>query len=167
MAHFLDIPGIPGESSHDTNPNWNQKIQIETISYDASQRATIQTGTGLTAAGAAMSPISITKAMDKSTPFLFFKLCAGEPIPKMTLRRSRASGAEGVYEDLTIDLTNVLITSYSTSGARGSSNIPMETISMSVGAIQETYDNRENGRRVAMVRGSHDFQQGIGQGTTA
>jgi type VI secretion system secreted protein Hcp len=161
MAHFLDIPGIPGESSHDLNANWNQKIQIETINYDASQRASIQTGTGLTAAGASMSHISITKAMDKSTPFLFFNLCAGIPIPKMTLRRTRSSGAEGVYEDLTIDLSNVLVTSYHTSGERGGSNIPMESISLSVGAITETYDNRENGRRIGMVRGGHDFQKGM------
>src|SRR5579862_9880957 len=104
---YLDIPGITGESVSDVNPNWNQKIQISNFHYGVNQRAALKTGSGLISAGASMTPITFTKQMDKSTPFIFNKLCSGEPIPKLTFRVSQAGGAEGVYEVETIVCTNV------------------------------------------------------------
>jgi type VI secretion system Hcp family effector len=100
---YLDIPGIPGESLHDTNQNWNNKIQINHFTYDISQRASLGTGSGLVASGASMSHLSFTKTMDKSTPMLWFKLCSGEPIPKVIFRKTQAGGVEGVYEIHTLE----------------------------------------------------------------
>jgi type VI secretion system secreted protein Hcp len=159
MATLLDVPSIPGESVHDTNPNWNGKIQIDTINYDVSQRASLQTGAGLVAGGASMSNVTITKAMDKSTPYLFYKLTAGEPITQMYMRMTRSGGSEGVYEVLTVECDDVLVTSYRTSGSRGQDGIPMETWEFSVGAIKETYDNRnEQGQRVSFVPAGYNFK---------
>lgn len=157
---YLDIPGIKGESTHDQNPNWNEKIQIQNFNYDVSQKASLQTGTGLVAGGASLSHISFVKAMDKSTPFLFYKLCSGEPIDKVTFRISRAGGQEGVYEYMTIDCSKVLVSQYSTSGSRGDGNMPMESISFSVGAITENYDDRsEDGSRVSNIKAGFDFMK--------
>ena len=168
MAILLDIQGIPGESVHDTHPEWNLKIQISSTSYDVSQRASVQTGTGLVAAGASMSNISITKTMDKSTPLLFGKLTAAEPIDQMFLRFTRAGGAQGVYEVLTVQLDNVLVTSYHTSGQRGGGGMPTESLSFSVGSIKETYDIRdERGMAQSKQTGGYDFMQNVAASRTA
>src|SRR5581483_11271355 len=129
---YLDVPGIEGESTHSQNQNWNKKIQINGYSYDVSQRANLGTGTGLVAAGASMSHISLTKTMDRSTPFLWYQLCSGKPIPKVTFRITQAGGQEGVYEIHTLECENVLVTHYSTSGARGDGGLPTEHWSFSV-----------------------------------
>jgi len=160
--HYLDIPGIAGESVHDTQTNWNQKIQVSNFHYGVQQQASMATGSGLVAAGASLTPITFTKQMDKSTPFIFYKLCSGEPIALMTLRVSQAGGQEGVYEIETIVLNNVIVTGYSTSGARGEGALPTEYISMAVGAINETYDYRENGVSKGKVSHGFDFQKGVG-----
>src|ERR1700730_9576277 len=114
MAQLLDIPSIQGESTS-TNQTWNKKIQIDTFQYDVSQKASIQTGSGLVAGGASLSHISITKPMDISSPFLFFHLCSGQPIDQVTFRLTRAGGTEGVYEYLTVSCKDVLVSSYHTS----------------------------------------------------
>lgn len=159
---YLDIPGIPGESTHDQNPDWNNKIQISHFSYDVSQRANLGTGTGLVAAGASMSHITFSKTMDKSTPFLWSKLCSGEPIPKVTFRISQAGGQEGVYEIHTLECEQVLVTNYSTSGARGDGGMPSENWSFSVAKVNEIYDDRVQGVRKQKVNYGFDFAQGVG-----
>lgn len=160
MAIFMDIPGIEGESTHDTVPNWDKKVQIFSVTYDVSQKASLQTGTGLVAAGGKLSHVSISKTMDKSTPFLWNKLCMGEPLDYMFLRFTRSAGAQGVYENLTVTLEKVLITDYHTSGQRGAGGMPVESISFSVGAITETYDVRdERGMKVGQAQGGYDFMQ--------
>jgi type VI secretion system secreted protein Hcp len=158
---LLDIATIPGESQN-TNPTWNQKIQISTLSYNISQQSSMQTGQGLVAGGASMSYMTITKPMDRSTPFLFFNLCSGDPIQQVTFRLTRAGGSAGPYEYLTIACQNVLVTDYSTSGARGEGNIPMETISFSVGAVTETYNMvDQNGNNAGKVQNGFSFQTNV------
>jgi type VI secretion system Hcp family effector len=160
MAQLLDVPNIAGESTHPTNPNWNKKIQIASFNYDVSQKASLQTGSGLVAGGASMSHITITKAMDISTPFWFYYLCLGQPITTVTFRLTRAGGVEGVYEYMTIVCNKVLVSSYFTSGTRGDGNMPMETISLSVGSVKESYDDRnEQGQKIQNVSHGFDFMQ--------
>lgn len=159
---YLDIPGITGESVSDVNPNWNQKIQMHNFHYGVQQKTTQAVGSGLVAAGASMTPITFTKQMDKSTPYLFFKLCSGEPIPTMTIRVSQAGSAGGVYEVETIVLQNVIVTGYSTSGSRGDGALPTEYISLAVGGVNETYDWQVNGMSKGKVSHGFNFQTGVG-----
>ena|SRR5579884_2450177 len=159
---YLDIPGIPGESSHDANQNWNNKIQVSGWNYDVSQKATQSVGSGLVAGGASMSHVSFTKTMDKSTAPLWFKLCSGEPIPKVTFRVSQAGGQEGVYEIHTLECENVLVTHYSTSGQRGDGGMPTENWSISVAKVTEIYDDRVQGVKKSTITNGFDFAQGVG-----
>jgi len=159
---YLDIPGIEGESTHSQNQNWNKKIQVSHFSYDVAQRANLKTGTGLVAAGASMSHITFTKTMDRSTPFMWYYLCSGKPIPKVTFRITQAGGDEGVYEIHTLDCEQVLVTHYSTSGARGAGAMPSENWSFSVGKLTENYDSREKGAPKGKVTYGFDFAQGVG-----
>ncbi|MGA1996455.1 MAG: type VI secretion system tube protein Hcp [Bryobacteraceae bacterium] len=148
MAMYLDIPNIPGESAS-PNPNWNLKIEVQSAGYDLSQNASAQAGSGMIASQVSFSPMHITKAMDRSTPHLFGKLAAGEPIATVTLRVSRPGGSKtgvagaqgqgGLFEAETYTMSNVIVTSYHTTGTPGPGGLPMESWTFAFTAINEKF----------------------------
>jgi type VI protein secretion system component Hcp len=167
---LLDIPGIQGESQS-PNGNWNMKIQLETMGYDISQRVTNGKGTGLVAGGATVGAMHITKQMDKSTPNLFVNLAKGEPVPLCYIRVVRSGQATvssdvngGLYEAETYTMSNVVISSYSTSGSLGPGGLPMESWSLSFTKIVENYVQTDpKGNPVAAGNSmGYDFSQATG-----
>jgi len=167
---LLDITGIPGESKSPV-ANWNQKIQIESMGYDISQRTTNGKGSGLVASGATVGAMHITKQMDKSTPLLFLNLAKGEPIPMCYVRVVRSGQASistdvngALYEAETYTLSNVVISSYSTSGSLGPGGLPMESWSLSFTKIQENYVTTDaKGNPIAQGNAAgFDFSQATG-----
>ena len=139
MSMYLDVVGILGESISPKVPNWNQKIDDNSMGYDVSQKTSLEAGSGLIAGGAIFGPMQISKVMDRSTPYLWAKLCAGEPIQTVTIRVSRTGGAAGLYEAEKYILENVIVTSYHTSGSPGPGGLPMESWSLAFTAITEVY----------------------------
>src|ERR1035438_5252200 len=135
MSMYLDVVGILGESISPKVPNWNQKIDDNSMGYDVSQKTSLEAGSGLVSGGAIFGPMQITKVMDKSTPHLWAKLCKGEPIPTVTIRVSRPGAdplgaAGGLFEAENYILQNVVVTSYHTSGSPGPGGLPMESWSL-------------------------------------
>ncbi len=170
MAMIMDIPGVLGESdgkspSGKTNTDWDQKIQIDTMGYDISQRTTQSAGTGLASGGATVGHLHLTKAMDKSTPFLFFYLCSGEAIPKVTIRviqsGDKDSPWDGLYEAETYVLENVIMSSYHTSGALSPAGLPLESWSLAFVKISERYQDLQMGKKGASQMSAFDFGQGV------
>ncbi|MGD0869623.1 MAG: type VI secretion system tube protein Hcp [Bryobacteraceae bacterium] len=143
MSMYLDVVSIAGESMSAV-PNWNQKIDDNSMGYDVSQKTSLEAGSGLVASGAIFGPMQISKVMDKSTPLLWSKLCAGEPITMVTIRVSRPGAnplgpAGGLFEAEKYILENVIVTSYHTSGSPGPGGLPMESWSLAFTAITEVY----------------------------
>jgi type VI secretion system secreted protein Hcp len=143
MSMYLDVIGIAGESASPV-ANWNTKIDDQSMGYDVSQKTSLEAGSGLVASGAIFGPMQISKVMDKSTPILWAKLCAGEPIPSVTIRISRPGAdplgaAGGLFEAENYIMQNVIVTSYHTSGAPGPGGLPMESWSLAFTAITENY----------------------------
>ena len=143
MAMYLDIIGIPGESKS-PNPDWKQKIEVQSAGYDVSQTTSLEAGSGLIASGAVFGSLQITKAMDKSTPLLFGKLAGGEPVDTVTLRVSRPGASTtgpqgGLFEAETYTLQNVIITSYHTSGTPGPGGLPLESWSLAFTSVVEKF----------------------------
>lgn len=143
MSMYLDVIGVAGESMSAV-PNWNQKIDDNSMGYDVSQKTSLEVGSGLIAGGAIFGPMQISKVMDKSTPLLWSKLCAGEPITMVTIRVSRPGAnplgpAGGLFEAEKYILENVFVTSYHTSGSPGPGGLPMESWSLAFTAITEVY----------------------------
>ena len=143
MSMYLDVVSIAGESMSPV-PNWNQKIDDNSMGYDVSQKTSLEAGSGLVASGAIFGPMQISKVMDKSTPLLWSKLCAGEPIATVTIRVSRPGAnaigpAGGLFEAEKYILENVIVTSYHTSGSPGPGGLPMESWSLAFTAITEVY----------------------------
>jgi type VI protein secretion system component Hcp len=143
MSMFLDVTSVGGESQSPVS-NWNQKIDQQSMGYDVSQKTSLEAGSGLVSSGAVFSPMHISKVMDKSTPILWAKLCAGEPIPMVTIRISRPGAdplgvAGGIFEAENYIMQNVIVTSYHTSGTPGPGGLPMESWSLAFTAITENY----------------------------
>jgi type VI secretion system secreted protein Hcp len=143
MSMYLDVVGIAGESLSPV-PNWKDKIDDNSMGYDVSQKTSLEAGSGLVASGAIFGPMQISKVMDKSTPLLWSKLCAGEPIHTVTIRVSRPGAnplgpAGGLFEAEKYILENVIVTSYHTSGSPGPGGLPMESWSLAFTAITEVY----------------------------
>ena len=143
MSMYLDIAEIAGESLS-PNPDWKAKIEVQTIAFDVSQSTSLEAGGGLVSGGANFGALHITKAMDKSTPMLFGKLAGGEPIQTATLRVSRPGGSTvgpvgGLFEAETYTLQNVIIQSYSTSGAPGPGGLPLESWTLAFTSVVEVY----------------------------
>ena len=143
MSMYLDVTSIEGESKSPV-PNWNKKIDNNSMGYDVSQRTSLEAGSGLISGGAIFGPMQISKVMDKSTPLLWAKLCGGEPIDLVVIRVSRPGAnaigpAGGLFEAENYSMKNVIVTSYHTSGTPGPGGLPMENWSLAFTAITENY----------------------------
>jgi type VI secretion system secreted protein Hcp len=166
---FLDIPGIPGETSS-PNPNWNQKIMILNMSYHVGSPTQPVPGHGTKPKPATFGDMTFSKEMDKSTPKLVAKIPSGDPIPTCYIRVNRPGGStagstDGLYEAETFTLTNVYVKSYHTSGAPGPGGKPMESWSVSFTAINEIYQTVApgTGGLQAKQTGGWDVSQNIVQ----
>lgn len=165
MSMYLDITGIPGESQS-PNPNWNQKIEVQHFTYDVSLDHSMEVGTGLASSGSRCGYMHITKVMDVSTPLLFAKLCAAEPIQNMYLRVSQPGSKGGAYGGLfegeTYQLQNVIVSHYTTSGHAGAGGLPQESWQFAFQIMTETYQTVDaQGNLQPGVTVGQDFGQGV------
>jgi type VI secretion system secreted protein Hcp len=133
--NFIQIDGIPGESTDDKHKDW---IEVLSYSFGVSQRAS---GAAQSASVSAASQradfqdLSIVKVMDKSSP-LIFKACAkGDPIAKVTLELCRAGGDKQKYMEYILE--QVIISSYSTGGGGGGE--ATESLTFNFGMIKMAY----------------------------
>jgi type VI protein secretion system component Hcp len=168
MSIFLDIqqPLIAGESMSQ-NQNWNNKVELQHWVYDVSQSTSQEVGTGLVSSGSRVSHIHVTKVMDKSSPLLFAQLCAGKPIDLMFIRASApgaAGGANGgLFEGETMQIGNVIVSSYHTSGNPGSGGLPTETWAFSFTKMKETFQTVDG---QGNMQPAQTFGQDFGMGTS-
>ncbi|MBK8977496.1 MAG: type VI secretion system tube protein Hcp [Planctomycetes bacterium] len=111
---FLKIDGVEGESKDKTH---GKEIDVLAWSWGMSQTGTMHTGGGGGAGKVMVDNISLTKWLDSSSPDLMATCCSGKHYAsaKLTVRKA---GGDNPVEYLIIDLTNVLISSISTSASQ-------------------------------------------------
>jgi type VI secretion system secreted protein Hcp len=128
---FLKIDGVDGESKDDKHKG---EIDIQSWSWGATQAGSMAAGGGGGAGKVSMQDFSFTKSIDKSSPKLFEALATGKHLKevKLTLRGSSS------VEYLTITLTDVLVSSYSTGGSSGDDR-PTESVSLNFAQIKMSY----------------------------
>ncbi|HTR76748.1 MAG TPA: type VI secretion system tube protein Hcp [Gemmatimonadaceae bacterium] len=131
---FLKLDGIDGESTDSKHKN---EIEISSFSWGASNPTSIGSATGGIGAGKVhLSDLNITTGMNKASPKLFLACSSGQHIATGTLSVRKAGGTQLDY--LTYTLTEVLVSSYNTSGG-GGSDTPMESISLAFAKIEMSY----------------------------
>ncbi len=114
-AH-LKIDGIDGDS---TATGYEDQIDCSSWSWGASQASNMHVSSGGASSGSQVEDIMITKDMDKASPNLMKKCCAGEHITEAVLTCTKSAGTGGTIKWYVITMTEVIISSVNSSGVEG------------------------------------------------
>lgn len=134
---YLKLDTIDGES---VRKGFEKQIDILSFSWGGSNVSSVA-GTGGSGAGRAnLSELSITKYMDKASPKFFKALIAGTHLPNGVLSSCK-SGTDVTKPFLTLTLGELFVTSQQISA---SSEIPMESISLSYNTIKVEYFQQDD-----------------------
>ena len=152
---YLKLDGIEGQSKDEAHQGW---IDLSSFQFGA-------TGPHTGPAGgdheqASFSEFTFTKFVDKSSPGLLFETASATPIKDATIDVVKP-GTDKSKAFLEYKLSNVLISSYSTSGGSADDR-PTESVSLSYSGVQMQYFPQKNG--TSTIRSSWN---GIPSGTRA
>jgi type VI secretion system secreted protein Hcp len=158
VSFLLDITAIPGESV-DPNSAYNQKIEIDGWSFGASQSGIMQAGSGRATGKVSVQDFTFTKHADKSSPKVLEQCATGDHIQAATLiaRRTGQTGG-GLTPYLNVIFTDLIISSYQTSGSNGDSGLPAEHISFNFTKIQYQYTPQNQGKSLGTLSASYDLK---------
>ncbi|HRE06017.1 MAG TPA: type VI secretion system tube protein Hcp [Opitutaceae bacterium] len=130
---FLDIEGIKGESADDKHKD---KIQLLSFSWGASNTGSFASNTGGGAGKATFSDFSFAMNINKASPELMLSCATGKHIKKAQLICRKAGDKQQEY--MKVEFTDLLVSSYQTSGA-GGSDIPTDSISLNFATLKYEY----------------------------
>lgn len=134
VDYFLKVDGIQGESQDDKHKN---EIQLESWSFGAAQSGSFAQGGGGGAGKVNMQDFHFVKRIDKAGPLLLKACATGQHIKTAILTCRKAGGSQQEYMKAT--LSDVLVSSYHTSGSGGSDVVPLEEISLNFAQIAVEY----------------------------
>jgi type VI secretion system secreted protein Hcp len=157
-AGYMKIAGIEGESTDESHKEW---IDLLSFSHEIN-RESKASGAARTRGGATFGDIMVVKEVDKSTPKLQEAIAMGTAFPLVEIEFTRSVGERGEDTYLKYELKNVLVSSYSFSGAASGNPIPTDTISMTFKEIKVTYTqfDKETGERKGKVEYSWKVEEG-------
>ena len=112
---YVKFDGIDGESKNEGHENWSEIVSfIQAISTPSGGAM----GTARRSGEAISEDIVIVKQIDKSSPKLAEKMCAGEIFPKVEIHLTGPSDCSTCERTFyAYELKNVMITSYEVSGS--------------------------------------------------
>ncbi|MGA3023586.1 MAG: type VI secretion system tube protein Hcp [Bryobacteraceae bacterium] len=158
VSFLLDMHGVPGESLDD-NSAFNAKIEVDGWSFGQSQSGVMQAGTGRTAGKVSVQDFTFNKHTCMSSPKLLEACATGEHIEKATLIARRTGlTAGGLTPYLRVEFTDLIISSYHTSGSAGDSGLPAEHISFNFAKIEYQYTPQDQGKPLGTLRASYDLK---------
>ena len=132
--YYLQIAGVPGESRDSKHKDW---IDIMSWTFGESNPSTMQAGAGAGAGKVQMSDINFMTRMSKASPKLFLACASGQHMKEATLvgvRRGRGTQ----QEFLTWTFSDVLVSSYQTSGSQGGDEV-MDSVSIAFSKVGVEY----------------------------
>lgn len=139
---YIKFEGGPKLSGESDRKGHEDEIAILSFSFGAANPATISGGTRGAAAGkGTVSPFTINKTTDASSPVLFQSCMAGAHFPKATVTLNK-SGGDAHLPYLTYEFEEVYISSIQWSGSSGGDERPMESISLDFGSMKATYSEQ-------------------------
>ena len=130
---FLKIDGIKGESHDKTHKD---EIEIQSISWGASQSGTFGSGGGGGAGKVNMNDVHFVKYADKASSALFLHCCSGKHIPSALITFRKAG--DKPLEYLKIKLTDLLVSSVQFSGSGGDDRVH-ESLSINFSKYEQEY----------------------------
>ncbi len=133
---YLKVDGIDGDT---TVEGHKKEMLLLSWSISASMPAGPRATGGSGSAGTSVhADLSITKIVDEASNKLHAACWSGKTIPSAVLTQQRAGKKEGEKVDyLRLTLSDVLVTSISSSGAPG--DIPTESFTLNYASIKREY----------------------------
>jgi type VI secretion system secreted protein Hcp len=134
---FLKIGDLKGES---VAKGFEGQIELLSWSWGMSQSGTTHRGTGGGAGKVNVQDLSIAKYVDTSSPNLVLACCNGKHFPEAVLTLRKAG--EKPLDYLIIKMTDVIITSVSSSGSGGDELI-VESASLNFAKFTYAYQAQD------------------------
>lgn len=154
VDYFLKLESIDGESQDSKHKN---EIELLSWSFGATQGGTMATGGGGGAGKVQMHDFHFVKQVSKASPKLMLACANGEHIPKAVLIARKAGKDQQEY--LKITLTDVLVSSYHTSGS-GQGGLPVDEIALNFGKIEVEYkEQKADGSLGGIIKTGYDLKQ--------
>jgi type VI secretion system secreted protein Hcp len=153
--YFLKIEGVEGESTDDKHKG---TIEIDSFSWGVSNAGSMASGGGGGAGKASFQDIHFTMKVSKASPKLMMAVATGEHMKSVELTLRKAGSTQTDY--YTITLSDVLVSSYSTSGESGS--VPTEQVSLNYAKIEFQYiPTNPDGRAGEAVKAGYDVKANV------
>jgi type VI secretion system secreted protein Hcp len=127
---FLKIPDIDGES---LRAGYESSIDVISISIGVERTAS----GGRTSGSPEFEPLTVTKYVDKASPYLMLACARGEVFDKIDLLVTKDSG-DRLFEYMAITLEDVRVIAVGIEGTPGEGG-PTETVSLTYGKITFKY----------------------------
>ena len=128
---FLKLDGIPGESR---DAHHKDEIDLESFSWGEAMAAPHGNG-GIGAGKTQLEDLNVVMKLNKASPLLLRACASGQHIKDAVLTARRAVKQQ--LEFLVIKLSDVLVSSYQTSG--GVSSEPIDHVAFNFGRIEFEY----------------------------
>jgi type VI secretion system secreted protein Hcp len=141
MAGYLKFDGVEGESLDKDHKGW---INILSFSQGIHQPGGGATGTARRRGDVILDDIAVAKLLDKASPKIAESVCLGKVFPKVEIELTASYTDAGRVTYYRYELKNVLVTSYSVSGAAQSEDVPSEDFSLNFEEIKTTYTENDN-----------------------
>jgi type VI secretion system secreted protein Hcp len=155
VDYFLKIDGIEGESEDSKHKN---EIQVESWSFGESQGGTMAFGGGGGAGKVQMQDFHFVMKVNKASPKLFLHCANGKHIPKAVLVCRKAG--EKQQEFLKWTFSDLLVSSYQTSGSGMADVVPTDQISLNFAKVEVEYKAQDKaGNLGGPVKAGYDLKQ--------
>jgi type VI secretion system secreted protein Hcp len=151
VDYFLKIDGVDGESTDDKHKN---EIDVESFSWGVSNPGSAVSGGGAGAGKVQMQDLNFMMMYNKSSPVLMLACASGKHFKSATLTARKAG--ENQQEFLIYKFTDIIISSYQTSGA---GDIPTDAVSFNFAKVEVEYKvQRADGSLGDSVRAGWDLK---------
>jgi len=155
VDYFLKLEGAPGESK---DAKHKDEIQLESWSFGETQKGSFAKGGGGGAGKVEMGDFHFVMTVNKASPLLFQKCANGEHI-KSAILTVRKAGKDQ-QEFLQWTFTDLLVSSYQTSGSGSDDLLPMDQISLNFAKVQIDYKEQNlDGTLMGAITKWYDLKQ--------
>jgi type VI secretion system secreted protein Hcp len=161
ITMFLQIDGVPGESTQELHQNW---IDIDAFNWSEAMASITATVSGRSAGKVSMTDFHFSMKTNKASPVLFLDCAIGKYIPNARLDVCIPFGAEtqGPLVYLRFNFTQVTITSYSIGGSTPMDR-SVDEFSIAFSKITMTYIQiGEDGGIIGVINVYYDLAAGRG-----
>jgi type VI secretion system secreted protein Hcp len=155
VDYFLKIDGVPGESQ---DAKHKDEIQLMSFSFGETNAGTFSSGGGGGAGKVQMQDFHFVMSVNKASPKLFLSCANGSHIKSAQLTARKAGKDQQDY--LVIKFSDLLISSFQTSGQADAGHLPLDQISFNFAKIDITYkDQKADGTLGGSTNVNYDLKQ--------